>query len=799
MAVRYDLNEHIQLVESAPRAEGILDQREITIQSYQTSLPFEFAKLDADLGSAWLSPTVRLGVFSRSSSSQKNGCSAVLGLQDRLTVRAYNYEKRTPLWYSWKDVIVETAAIRYYRGSDGLLWFITTGGGRRITEEKLAEFNSVFLGIPVTAVTKQVFDLAKLRELCFNRFVSRLYMVRFTDPSGKAYRSIDHALFQSREYIDPEAPCMQDVRADEQVKIESFDSDIEVRCSDLDAPVRVRFFIRGLSGALRLRFPRLVLKGDTRKPDKQAEAFYRIVNATRDSILDANYYQENQESLEVLHGAPDLFPETVDLSMYRKVLNRPDCSEKFFAGINLNAPKAEWGPHLLALDQLVVTDAVRVHVEGLVGDLGTDRPLMAAKFLDECRTDARLSRLGAVAAAGLCAKLHEVPAETRAQVEGAFLLWAVAHAKDGWDVDADTGDLAVLKWRGRLESMVIGLRSAVLSNLMDRIHAKLAGTDGDVGPLLKKFNWCVATAKTLPSDHADCPVSLRLIIEGMVPACIGDGNKVLKEPVNSLEALDEGVLKHFGLALWPFIVPQRQNGKIVLTNGGCGTAQAMHVMQAGELPGVGGAPCIDLWPGKEMSVPAVGNPTSIEVRFSKFGRDFRATLPVIPAHTATGVKESGARESYPEAAKLDAIMGEVKELKGAVVQSVDATQRVRAESERRKVVIEEMAEGADKFLAGMRARITEPENLNLFMCLLEKTAADGQERYLSYAEIGGRLDGVTKQAVGARVNRFKGKYPEVWDYVDALRNPEKTVVFSEMAPSERRKSGIDESYNYDAR
>ena len=136
MPVKYVLKDHIQPVENAPRSAGILDQREITIQSYQTTVPFDFAMLDTNLGAAWLSPRTQLGVFSRSSSSENDGCSAVLGLQDQLTVRAYNYEERTPLWWSWRNVIVETASIRYYRGSDGFLWFITTGGGRRITEEK---------------------------------------------------------------------------------------------------------------------------------------------------------------------------------------------------------------------------------------------------------------------------------------------------------------------------------------------------------------------------------------------------------------------------------------------------------------------------------------------------------------------------------------------------------------------------------------------------------------------------------------------------------------------------------------
>jgi hypothetical protein len=480
------------------------------------------------------------------------------------------------------------------------------------------------------------------------------------------------------------------------------------------------------------------------------------------------------------------------------VLNKPERLEKFFAGLNLSGQKNEWAPHLLAVDQLMMTDTVSGHVKDLVGSMATDNPQLATKLLDVCRLDARLSRLGAMTAAIVCAKLHAVPTETRAQAEGAFLAWAVEREKAGWDVDADTGEIAVLKWRGRMDSLTLGLRMKVMANLMDQVHARLTGAEGDVGLLLNKFNWCVEAAKELPANHAECPVSLRLIIEGKVPMTVGDGNKVLREPVYDLAALDAEVLRHFGLALWPLMTPVRQNGKIVIANLGIGTARSIRILRAGELFGVNDTPSVDLGPGKEITLSVKGDPTAIEIIFTKFGKERRATLPVVAAQTATGTHGQQAPGTSVEAAKLDAIIGQVQDLKGVVFQAVDETGRLRTESDRRKLVIEEMADGPDKFLAGMRARITGSENLNLFMSLIEKTVLDGQKEYLSYTEIGRRLGGVTKQAIGARVTLFKGKYPEVWDYVDAVRNPEKPVDFSELAPSDRRKRGIDESYNYDA-
>ena len=63
MTPGYLPKDHIQHLEIAPRAEAILDQREITIQSYQTTVPFDYDALKRGLESAWLTPQIRFGVF----------------------------------------------------------------------------------------------------------------------------------------------------------------------------------------------------------------------------------------------------------------------------------------------------------------------------------------------------------------------------------------------------------------------------------------------------------------------------------------------------------------------------------------------------------------------------------------------------------------------------------------------------------------------------------------------------------------------------------------------------------------
>ncbi len=124
----YEPKDHIQHLAVSPRAESVLDQREITVHTYQTSVPFDYDALDACLDRAWLAPAIRLGVFARNPGIGKDGIDVVLGLQGEISVRAYDYDERRPLWYLWQDLIVETVAIRYTRDEAGFIRFTTAGG-----------------------------------------------------------------------------------------------------------------------------------------------------------------------------------------------------------------------------------------------------------------------------------------------------------------------------------------------------------------------------------------------------------------------------------------------------------------------------------------------------------------------------------------------------------------------------------------------------------------------------------------------------------------------------------------------
>ncbi len=679
---RYEPSRHIQRLAIAPRAEGILDQREITIQSYQTTVPFDREAVEAGLERAWLTPVIRFGVFGRPDghglSHSEDYSVAILGLQDDLSVRAYDYANRRPLWYSWTDVVVDTVSIRYFRDGAGLLRFTTTGGGRRITDDRLQEFNSTFLGIPKEAVTKRHFDLIKLRELCFSRFLDHLYMVRFSDPSCAEYKSIDHALFQSRKYIDPDAERLQEVRGDRQAKIESFDSDVSVRLPALAVPAQVRFFIRGLSGSLRLRFPKLTYTSQLVMPEEQAKVFYEIVDATVGLILDDDYYGQQPFSLADLDTDLGMFPDLVDLAVHKSVLLIADERRKFFEGIDLGAPWSQWQPHLRALEELLPIGDVFEHVKALADGLASRDPSHACRLLDQCHRDPKTPSLGDLVARVVAARLHAMPAAIRAHVEESLLAWAIERDRETWDVDPQNGTITAATLCWQRADLSPGALAPVLSTLMGVLHTRLTSSDDDVGSLLARFNWCMAVTKEAFPAPAGLPASLRLVAGDQVPASVGAGASVLKEPVRDLQSLDDAVLEQFGLPLWPSFTASGDRGKITLLNDGVGIAHSVAAAALGTLFGQDGeASTLNLAPGESTVVTVPGKPETLDVRFSKYGRSYRLEVPIAYSKKSpvrpvdTQLRKRGQRDSTIGALKRE-LHQHILSMKSAIRQADDS-------------------------------------------------------------------------------------------------------------------------------
>ena len=143
----------------------------------------------------------------------------------------------------------------------------------------------------------------------------------------------------------------------------------------------------------------------------------------------------------------------------------------------------------------------------------------------------------------------------------------------------------------------------------------------------------------------------------------------------------------------------------------------------------------------------------------------------------------------------------VRELDRNMTQGFERVVTVRHDDGRKirqqREAIEDMADGPDRFLAGLQGQLTEKQR-ELFFALIEKIDDGAVRRVRTYAEIGKMLGGVKKQAIGTRVKRLYEQHEGVADYVRAIREPEKPQDFSEMSPSDRRKHGIDKTYNYDS-
>ena len=109
--------------------------------------------------------------------------------------------------------------------------------------------------------------------------------------------------------------------------------------------------------------------------------------------------------------------------------------------------------------------------------------------------------------------------------------------------------------------------------------------------------------------------------------------------------------------------------------------------------------------------------------------------------------------------------------------------------------LEEISGRADAFLTQLVAGFGSNKDMaNLFMRMLA-TGADGKP--LSYTKVGEQM-GITKQAVEARFKKMATAFPTAHRHLKTLRAREKTTQFSAISPKERRKQGVDESYDYDA-
>lgn len=126
------------------------------------------------------------------------------------------------------------------------------------------------------------------------------------------------------------------------------------------------------------------------------------------------------------------------------------------------------------------------------------------------------------------------------------------------------------------------------------------------------------------------------------------------------------------------------------------------------------------------------------------------------------------------------------------------SERIVAEVKSREMRAEfaDMAGGADEFLSQLISGFGGDEKIASLFMLLRSDNPKKPGKLLTFEEIGAQL-GVTKQAISKQVAAMKEKYPAAHRYITSLRSPVDVANYSEISPKERRKAGIEDSYNYD--
>ena len=132
----------------------------------------------------------------------------------------------------------------------------------------------------------------------------------------------------------------------------------------------------------------------------------------------------------------------------------------------------------------------------------------------------------------------------------------------------------------------------------------------------------------------------------------------MKTPPSDLATLDDAVLREFGLPLWPSFEAVREDGQIKVRNTGVGVALALNAMPVGSLFGEGDSPAdCSLPPGGEMAFKMSGNPTAVDVRFMKYGKERTVTVAVTRASPAkpTADQSAATAEHYNWASQAEVL------------------------------------------------------------------------------------------------------------------------------------------------
>ncbi|GEP42168.1 hypothetical protein BGE01nite_14590 [Brevifollis gellanilyticus] len=134
------------------------------------------------------------------------------------------------------------------------------------------------------------------------------------------------------------------------------------------------------------------------------------------------------------------------------------------------------------------------------------------------------------------------------------------------------------------------------------------------------------------------------------------------------------------------------------------------------------------------------------------------------------------------------------------IQMNEGFKSVLAHTTTQQQLLDEVSSGALAFLKSLSQKLTSKQH-QLFVLLVETVSGGGAERHLSYDEIAMKLckkgkKPISKQAVWKQVEALKAQNPRLKLFIENARQRETSSNFSELSPTQRRKSGIDESYDH---
>jgi hypothetical protein len=206
-----------------------------------------------------------------------------------------------------------------------------------------------------------------------------------------------------------------------------------------------------------------------------------------------------------------------------------------------------------------------------------------------------------------------------------------------------------------------------------------------------------------------------------------------------------------------------------------------HVLTILEQRATDDLPSILLVPGATALFHNSTSASGAITRLSSLVRNGKLDIKVLqanpPRRRVTSEDVSRQLGSGFESIKAERIIDEVK------------SRQMRAE-------FAEMAGGADEFMSKLIAGFgSDAKMAHLFM-LLRTDNPEKPGKLLTFEEIGKQL-GVKKQAISAQFAKMGQKYPAAHRFILSHRAPTEVANYSEISPTERRKAGIEESYNYD--